>query len=75
VLLPDWLLWLLPVPTATGAAMAWAWWASRSRGPADPAQSMRAHEQFRAALAAPPPAPLRVDADRVPVGRQAARRR
>jgi len=53
--LPDWLLWLLPLPLATGAAVAWAGWTSRTRGPADPKDSVRDYERFRAALAAPPP--------------------
>ena len=52
--LPDWLLWLLPVPLATSTAIAWVSWVSRTRGPADAADSVREHERFRAALAAPP---------------------
>ena len=52
MLLPDWLLWLLPVPLATCAAIGWASWNSRTRGPQRPAESVRAYEQFRAALAA-----------------------
>ena len=52
---PDWLLWLLPVPLATLAALAWVWWANRPRGPEDPHVSVREHERFRAALAAPVP--------------------
>ncbi len=51
--LPDWLLWLLPVPLATCAAIGWASWTSRTRGPQQPVESMREHERFRAALAAP----------------------
>ncbi len=54
---PAWLLWLLPVPVATVAAIAWTSWSSRTRGPETTASSVRAHERFRAALAAPlPPA-------------------
>jgi cytochrome c-type biogenesis protein CcmH/NrfF len=53
--LPDWLLWLLPLPLATGAAVVWASWTSRTRGPADTKDSVRDYERFRAALAAPPP--------------------
>ena len=55
--LPAWLLWLLPVPLATTAAIAWASWSSRARGPVEAAESVRQHERFRAALAgtqAPP---------------------
>lgn len=52
--LPDWLLWLLPLPLATGAAIGWAAWSSRTRRPQQPAESIREHERFRAALAAPP---------------------
>ena len=48
--LPDWLLWLLPVPLATLAALAWATWSSRSRGPQDPAASVQEYARFRAAL-------------------------
>jgi hypothetical protein len=47
---PEWLLWLLPVPLATLAAIAWVCWANRSRGPQDTAVSVREHERFRAAL-------------------------
>ena len=49
-MLPDWLLWLLPVPVATGAAIAWATWSSRTRGPQDPADSVEEYARFRAAL-------------------------
>ena len=55
--LPDWILWLLPVPVATLAAIAWAAWTSRSRAPVDPADSVREYERFRAAMAAPVPEP------------------
>ena len=54
-MLPDWLLWLLPVPLVTGTAAAWAWWSTRTRGPQDPARTVRQYERFRAALATPPP--------------------
>jgi len=50
---PEWLLWLLPVPGATVAAIAWAAWSSRSRGPQDTADGVAAYERFRAALATP----------------------
>ncbi|MEO6205803.1 MAG: hypothetical protein ABIO67_10520 [Mycobacteriales bacterium] len=53
--MPAWLIWLLPVPVMTLAAMAWATWTNRSRGPVAAADSVRAHERFRAALAAPMP--------------------
>ncbi len=48
--LPDWLLWLLPVPLATLVALAWATWSSRTRGPQDAAQSVQEYARFRAAL-------------------------
>ena len=54
-MLPDWLLWLLPVPLATLGAVAWASWAGRSRGPVETAESVQAYERFRAALQAPVP--------------------
>ena len=47
---PEWLLWLLPVPLATVAAIAWVCWANRPRGPQDTAVSVREHQRFRAAL-------------------------
>ena len=50
---PDWLLWLLPVPLATVGAIAWAAWSSRARGPQDTADAVAAYERFRAALAPP----------------------
>lgn len=53
--MPDWLVWLLPVPLATSAAIAWAMWSNRARGPVEVADSVREHERFRAALAAPMP--------------------
>lgn len=49
--MPDWLLWLLPVPVATAGAIAWTAWTSRSRGPADTADAVAEYERFRAALA------------------------
>ena len=49
--MPDWLLWLLPVPVATGAAIAWAAWANRAPRPEDTADGVAAYERFRAALA------------------------
>jgi cytochrome c-type biogenesis protein CcmH/NrfF len=52
---PDWLVWLLPVPLATLAAMAWAAWSGRTRGPEEPADSVQAYERFRQALATPVP--------------------
>jgi cytochrome c-type biogenesis protein CcmH/NrfF len=50
---PEWLLWLLPVPVATAGAVAWTAWSSRSRGPQDAADGVAAYERFRAAFAAP----------------------
>ncbi len=49
-MLPDWLLWLLPVPVATLAALAWATWSSRTPGPLDPADTVEQYARFRAAL-------------------------
>lgn len=49
--MPDWLLWLLPVPVATAAAIAWTAWSSRTRGPVDTADGVAEYERFRAALA------------------------
>lgn len=51
---PDWLLWLLPVPLATVAAVAWGAWSSRTRGPQDTVDGVAAYDRFRAALATPP---------------------
>jgi cytochrome c-type biogenesis protein CcmH/NrfF len=50
---PDWLLWLLPVPLATGAAVAWASWSTRTRGLQDPVRSVQEYERFRAAMGTP----------------------
>lgn len=55
--MPDWLLWLLPVPVTTAAAAAWVAWTSRARGPARTADSVSEHERFRRAMAAPVPPP------------------
>lgn len=55
--LPDWLLWLLPLPIATSGAIAWGAWRSRTRRPQEPHASMRAHERFQKAMAAPLPPP------------------
>ena len=52
--MPDWLLWLLPVPLTTGCAMVWVVWTSRTRGPGTAEDSVREHERFRAALASRP---------------------
>ena len=48
--MPSWLVWLLPVPVATLAAVAWAWWRSRPPAPADPRDSVADYERFRRAL-------------------------
>jgi cytochrome c-type biogenesis protein CcmH/NrfF len=48
---PDWLLWLLPVPLATAGAILWAAWSSRSRGPGKAAEGIEEYARFRAALA------------------------
>ena len=49
-MLPDWLLWLLPVPLATLGALAWATWSARARGPQDAEESVQEYARFRAAL-------------------------
>lgn len=59
---PAWLLWLLPVPAATLAAVAWGAWSGRTRGPQDTADGVAAYERFRRALA-DPPAPQQRDRD------------
>lgn len=50
---PDWLLWLLPVPLATLGGIAWAAWSGRARAPQDTADGVAAYARFRAALAPP----------------------
>jgi hypothetical protein len=52
--MPAWLVWLLPVPVATLAALAWASWSSRVRRPVDPRESVADYARFRRALADPP---------------------
>lgn len=54
--MPDWLVWLLPVPAATLAAVAWTAWAGRPRRPVKAVDSVLAYERFRQALATPVPA-------------------
>ncbi len=61
---PDWLLWLLPVPVATVAAILWGAWSSRARGPEETSTTVQQHERFRAAMAAPVP-PARTSRRRV----------
>ncbi len=57
-MLPDWLLWLLPVPLATLGAIAWVSWTSRTRRPQSTLDTVQDYERFRAALSsqAGPPA-------------------
>jgi cytochrome c-type biogenesis protein CcmH/NrfF len=55
--MPAWLVWLLPVPVATLAAVAWTAWAGRTRRPVAAVDSVLAYEKFRQALNAPVPAP------------------
>ena len=55
--MPDWLLWLLPLPLSVLAAVAWTAFSSRSRGPVEAIDSVQAYERFRQALATPVPAP------------------
>jgi hypothetical protein len=45
-------MWLLPVPVATLAAVAWSSWSSRAR-PQDPEDTVEQYARFRAALAGP----------------------
>ena len=61
--LPDWLLWLLPVPLATLTAIAWATWSSRNRGPRRPEDSMQEFDRFRAAMGGTPPPARRTATD------------
>ena len=65
--LPAWLIWLLPVPVATLAAIAWTSWTSRARGPVEAFESVQAYERFRQAMAAPVPTP-RAGQDRQQAG-------
>ena len=55
--LPAWLLWLLPVPVMTAAAIAWAAWSARSPRPPDTEDSVRESARYRAAMAAEVPPP------------------
>jgi hypothetical protein len=50
----DVLLWLIPIPVAAIAAVAWGAWSSRTRRPDEAYDTVAAHDRFRAALAAPP---------------------
>ena len=59
--MPDWLLWLLPVPLTTGLAVVWVAWGSRTRGPGSTADTVGEHERFRRAMAAPVPPVERCD--------------
>ena len=61
LLMPAWLVWLLPLPIATMAAVAWTSWSSRARGPVQVTESVEAYEKFRRAMMAPVPPP-RTDA-------------
>jgi hypothetical protein len=45
-------MWLLPVPVATLAAVAWSSWSSRAR-PQHPEDTVEQYARFRAALAGP----------------------
>jgi len=55
--MPAWLAWLIPVPLATVAAIAWAAWSNRTRGPEEAIDSVQAYERFRSAMSTPVPAP------------------
>ena len=58
--MPDWLLWLLPVPVVTSLAAVWVAWSSRTRRPGSTADTVGEHERFRRAMAAPVPRPERL---------------
>ena len=66
--LPDWLLWLLPVPLATLAAIASASSSSRSRGPQRPEDSVQQFDRFRAAMGGTTSPAGRADDDTPPPG-------
>ena len=48
------LWWLIPI-TATLLAVAWVSWNGRPRRPADPHDTLKAHQRFTEALASPGP--------------------
>lgn len=48
------LIWLLPILVVTVLAAGWTVWAARPRGPADPIDSVQAHQRFVDALARKP---------------------
>ena len=50
--MPDPLLWLMFPLLVTLAAVVWAAWSGRARGPAQTDDSIAAHERFRRAMAA-----------------------
>jgi hypothetical protein len=52
------LVWLAIPLAAVLAAMGWAAWAGRSRGPGDPLDSVEAHHRFVQALERTRHAPL-----------------
>lgn len=49
----DVLLWLIPIPIAAAAAVAWGAWSSRTRRPDEAYDTVAAHDRFRAALSQP----------------------
>ena len=55
--MPAWLIWLLPVPGAGLAAVAWTAWVSRTRRPVEAVDSVQAYEKFRQAMRATVPEP------------------
>ena len=55
--MPAWLIWLLPVPGAGLAAVAWTAWVSRTRRPVETADSVQAYEKFRQAMRTTVPEP------------------
>ena len=48
--MPEWLLWLTPVPVATLAAIGWTAVTARRRGAARASESVQAYERFRTVM-------------------------
>jgi hypothetical protein len=49
------LVWLTPIPLAAAAAIGWASWRARPRGPGNPTDTMTDFQRFRTALGNPRP--------------------
>ena len=65
--------WLIPI-TATLLAIVWVTWRARPRRPADPHESLAAHQRFTEAMSHPAPRPqvTAEDADAPPSDRRSA---